>query len=150
MQCHIASNPQNDATIIFIFFGLDFSGAWEFIALCINIHHFFGGSKPDAATLQGIGGTVSVVASLGAVPLTAWLSGRFGERTTLIAACAFVCAGKRVSWCLVQPGEALATLWLFSLHWPKQSLSLISGSIDSGRYICDTLTIAFQPGKDVR
>ncbi len=95
------------------------------MALYINIHHVFGGSKAEAATFQGIGGTVNAIASLASVPLAAWLAGRFGKRIALIIGLSLVCLGKMLSWWLFNPalpwlqfgyflliGPGIAFLWI--------------------------------------
>jgi GPH family glycoside/pentoside/hexuronide:cation symporter len=95
------------------------------MALYINIHHVFGGSKADAAAFQGIGGTVNAIASLASVPLAAWLAGRFGKRAALITGLCLVCIGKLLSWWLFNPalpwlqfgyflliGPGIAFLWI--------------------------------------
>ncbi|HEY9247616.1 MAG TPA: MFS transporter [Rariglobus sp.] len=75
------------------------------MGIYVNTYYVCGGDLKAAATLQGISGSVFVVALFTAVPLVTWIANRWGKVNALHVCLASGMAGSALKWILFTPAH---------------------------------------------
>lgn len=78
-------------------------GLFANLGLYLNVYFVYGGDKAAGATLGGVVGTLGLVLSLAAIPITATLCRRLGKHKVLRLALALYMAGSVLKWFCVSP-----------------------------------------------
>lgn len=93
---------------IFILVGLFIGGSF---GLYVNIYYVFNGDKSAAATITGIAGTCTAIASYFSLFLSTWLSTHYGKRTAMITGLALGICGGCSLWFTMSPSYPYAQLF---------------------------------------
>ena len=78
-------------------------GIFAALGLYLNVYYVFGGDKAAGATLGGIVGTLGLLTSLAAIPLSTWSCRVLGKHITLTFALWLYIAGSILKWWCVNP-----------------------------------------------
>ncbi len=78
-------------------------GIFASLGLYLNVYYVFGGDKAAGATLGGAVGTLGLLTSLAAIPLSTWCCRTLGKHITLNVALWLYIAGSILKWWCVSP-----------------------------------------------
>lgn len=78
-------------------------GIFAALGLYLNVYYVYGGDKAAGATLGGIVGTLGLLTSLAAIPLSTWLCRVLGKHVTLTLALWLYIIGSILKWWCVSP-----------------------------------------------
>lgn len=78
-------------------------GLFNALGLYLNVYYVFGGNKAAGATLGGAVGTLGLILSIAAIPLTAKLCRRFGKHQVLKMALWLYIIGSMLKWFCINP-----------------------------------------------
>jgi len=96
---------------VWIVFSLNL-GIFASLGLYLNVYYVFGGDKAAGATLGGTVGTLGILTSLAAIPISTWACRVFGKHITLIAALWLYIAGSVLKWWCISPTHPWLQLFL--------------------------------------
>ncbi len=88
--------------LIWVVFGLNI-GIFAALGLYLNVYYVYGGDKAAGATLGGVIGTLGLLTSLAAIPVSTWACRKFGKHVTLTAALWLYIAGSILKWWCINP-----------------------------------------------
>jgi len=79
------------------------TGVFAALGMYLNVYYVYGGDKAAGGTLTGAIGTLGLVLSIGAIPLTRLLCDRMGKHRVLIMALWLYIIGSVLKWWCVNP-----------------------------------------------
>lgn len=81
------------------------TGVFTALGMYLNVYFVYGGDKAAGATLGGVVGTLGLVLSALAIPLTKYLCDRFGKHRALVVALWLYVAGSILKWWCIDPAH---------------------------------------------